>query len=221
MTRTGMVLVLSLAMAACNRSEKEEVLPPRAFSDDGAGAAARIGRYLQDSVVGSELRTCWGQLKGAGAVAMDLTYRKSGNNWAFDSVKVTKSSLPQDQSDIAQKCIEESARATTFPVDSKEALETAAPTFVVRLGWPVPLPPEGTQLTGDQVIAMIGTNGIGGVITVPGCSTCEQIPGGYKCVSKSSGSEQDCEEIQTNVCAVTPKACLRGGFGGTSGVFMW
>src|SRR5215213_5757772 len=137
-------------MAACTKTAKEEPPLPVDFSDAGAGAATRIGRYLQDSVVGPDLRTCWAQLKGDGAVAMDMTYRKSGNNWALVSVKRTKSSLPEDQSAAALRCMEEAAKGTTFPVDSKEALETAAPTFIVRIGWPVPLPAEGTEMTTDQ-----------------------------------------------------------------------
>jgi hypothetical protein len=65
---------------------------------------------------------------------LDLTYRKSSDNWLFDDVKVKKSTLPQGQDAVAQRCIKESARATTFPVDSKQELEKAAEEFIVRLG---------------------------------------------------------------------------------------
>jgi len=167
------------------------------------------------------LRSCWGQLQGEGAVATDLTYRKSGNDWTLENVKLTKSTLPPGQDAIAQRCIEESARATTFPVDSKQELEMAAPEFIVRLGWSVPLPAEGTEMTSAQMARMIGT---GGVITIAGCSDCQLRgvpPYGYKCVAKKSGSNVDCEEVATNVCATTPKACLRGVFGGTRGVIMY
>jgi hypothetical protein len=224
MKRIGIVIALCLAMVACAQSRKEAAPLYPGFSDEGVGAQNRIGRYLQDSVVGPKLRTCWGQLKGQGAIAMDLTYRKSGSNWAFENVKITKSTLPQGQDAAAQRCMEESARATMFPVDSKEALETAAPQFVVRLAFPVPLPAEGAQLPSDQIARMIGSGGAGGVITVSGCSDCvprKEYPYGLKCESKSSGSNVDCEEISTNVCATTPKACLRGVFGGTSGVIMY
>ena len=223
MKRIGIVLALCLTMVACAGSRKVGAPPYPGFSDDGIGAQNRISHYLQESVVGPKLRTCWGQLKGEGALAVDLTYRKSGSNWAFEDVKVKGSTLPQGQDVAAQRCMEESARGTMFPVDSKEALETAAPQFIVRLAFPVPLPAEGTQLTSDQVARMIGTGGTG-VITVSGCSDCVlrgEPPYGYKCVSKKSGSNVDCEEIQTNVCATTPKACLRGAFGGMSGVIMY
>jgi len=155
---------------------------------------------------------------------MDLTYRRSGSNWEFENVKVTKSALTPGQDATVQRCMEESARATMFPVDSNEALETVAPQFVVRLAFSVPLPAEGTELTSNQIARMIGTGGTGGVITVPGCSDCvtrTEYPYGLKCEPKTSGSNVDCEEIGTNVCATTPKACLSGVFGGRSGVIMY
>lgn len=225
MTRIGIMLGLSLAIAGCKEKPPEEAAPPPGFSDDGAAAGQRIGAYLQSAVVAAKLRTCWDQLKAEGAVATDLTYRKSGDTWAFDSVKVTKSTLSQEQDAIAQRCIEESARGTSFEVDSKEPLEQLVRQFVVRLGWSVPLPAEGTETPSEAVARMIGTGGGGaGVITIPGCSDCKlrgREPWGYECVAKQSGSQQDCEEVETNVCATTPKACLRGVFGGTRGVIMF
>src|SRR5438067_13250534 len=221
MRRIGtVVLAVSLAMAACRTGQA----PPPTFSDGGAGAKNRIGRYLLDNVVTSKLRSCWGQLTGEGAVAMDLTYRKSDTYWVFENAKVTKSTLARGHDVIAQRCIEESARATMFPVDAKEALETAAREFIVRLAFSVPLPAEGTQLTSGQIARMIGSGGGAGEITVSGCSDCvprTEYPYGVKCVSKSSGSNVDCEEISSNVCATTHRACLRGLDGGTSGVIIY
>jgi len=222
MKRIGIIiLALSLGMAACTRNIKEDAPIYPGFNDEGAGVQVRLGHYLQDSVVNTKLRTCWGQLKGEGVIAMDFTYRKSGSNWAFENLKVTKSTLPQGQDATAQQCMEESARATMFSIDSKEALETVAPQFIVRLAFSVPLPAEGTQLTSDQIARMIGS---GGVITVPGCSDCvrrTEYPHGLKCVSNKSGSNVDCEEINPNTCATTPKACLRGVFGGTRGIIIY
>lgn len=223
MKRIGIVLVMSLVAVACSKEKppEEEPNPRPGFSDDGAAAQQRIGQYLNNAVVDSALRTCWAQLKGEGVVAADLTYQKSGDNWAFNTLTVKKSSLTDDQNPIAQRCLEEAVRATSFAVDAKEQLETRATQFIVRMGWLVPMPPAGTEVSDSAVARMIGT---GGVITISGCSTCElrgEPPYGYKCVSKSSGSEQDCEEVSTNVCAVTPKACMRGTFGGTRGLIMF
>lgn len=211
---------LPVVMLGCRR---EEAPPPWAnFSDEGAAAATRIGRSLQDSVT-AKLRQCWSQLQGEGVIAMDLNYRKSGQTWTFDSARVTKSTLTGDYNAVAQRCMEESARGSSFALEPKEALESAASQFIVRLGWLVPLPPEGTPVTTEQIARMSGGSGAG-VITVPGCSACEsrkEYPYGLKCVAKKTGSEQDCEEINSNTCAVTPKACLRGGFSGWGGVIMF
>jgi hypothetical protein len=229
MMRIGIALAMSLAVLACSGKPKEEAPPkdegpnPRpGFSDDGAAARQRIGQYFQASVVDADMRTCWKALKGAGIVAADLTYRKNGGNWAFNTAEVKKTNLTDNQDALAQRCLEAAASGTSFTVDSKEELETRAELFVVRMGWPVPLPPEGGEVSDSAMARMINTGG--SVITISGCSTCELRgvpPYGYKCVSKSSGSEMDCEEVSTNVCATTPKACLRGGFGGTRGIVMF
>ena len=222
MTRIGTILGLSLALAACAKTPKEETTTPsRTFSDNGAAASQRIGASLQEPAVAAKLRNCLGELKGEGLVSTSLRYRKSGDSWAFDDVKVTKASLPQGQDAAVQNCIQESARGTSFSVDSKEELETAAAEFVVKLGWSIPLPAEGTELTNDAIARMIST---GGVITMEGCSTCQlktDGTGNYQCVRKTSGGEGDCEIISSNSCATSPKACISGFVGGTRGVVMF
>lgn len=219
------LLAVVFALVACGR--KEEKPPPPTFTDEGAGAQKRVSQHLQDAVLaGGKLRACWAELKiDTGAVGLDLNYRKAGEQWAFDSAKLqAKSTVPAEQGAAAQRCVESVARGTGFAVDAKQPLEVAAPDFVVRLAWPVPLPPEGQPLGDDEVARLIGTGGTGGVITIAGCSDCQlrgEPPYGYKCVAKKSGSQTDCEEVATNVCATTPKACLRGLFGGSRGVIMY
>jgi hypothetical protein len=221
MKRLGIavVAVLPLVFLACRHKEAPPY--PTSFNDESA-EALRIGRYLEESVVATGLRSCWGQLQGDGVIAMDLMYRKAGSNWTFDKVSVTKSTLASGQDTLAQRCVESSARGTAFPVESKDGLETAAPAFVVRLGWMVPMPPEGAQLSSAQIARMSGSGA--GAVTVPGCSACvsrTEYPYGLKCESRKSGSDKDCEEINSNTCATTPTACLRGGFSGTGGVIMF
>lgn len=219
------LLALAVALTACGR--KEEKPPPPTFTDDGVAAQKRVNQSLQESVLaGGKLRACWADLKIDGAaVGLDLNYRKAGEQWTFDSAKVqAKSKLPPEQGEAAQRCVESAARGTGFAVDAKQPLEVIAPDFVVRLGMPVPLPAEGQALDNEQVARLIGTGGSGGVITIAGCSDCQlrgEPPYGYKCVAKKSGSQTDCEEVATNVCATTPKACLRGLFGGSRGVIMY
>jgi len=219
MIRASLCIALSIATIACNRPGNEEPPPHPDFSDDGAGVQRRVSAYLEGVV--PKVKPCWSQLQGEGAIATDMVYRKSGRAWTLDSVRVTRSSLAKGQEATAEQCLREATRGTSFAVDANEALEQAAPTFVVRLGWLIPLPEPGVELTPEQVARMIGT---GGVITVPGCSNCVSNPNppyGLKCESKSSGSNVDCEEISSNVCATTPRACMSGVFGGTRGVIMY
>ena len=220
--RLTVALALPLAILACTQNKTTLMFPTR-FSDNGVAAQNRIGHYLQESVVGPKLRSCWSQLQGEGAIAMDFTYRKSGDSWAFDRLSVTKSTLAKGQDFIAQQCMADSARATAFPVDSKEGLEMVAEQFVVRLSWPVPLPAVGAQMSSDQIARMTGTSG-GGLGDVAGCSECvsrTEYPYGLKCESRASGGHLDCREHSTNVCSTAPTACLRGTFSGTSGVVMY
>lgn len=233
MTRIGIVLALCIAAVGCKPDGAKETAdttkgapsPALAtFTDKGAAAQQRIGTYLQDAVVTDRLRSCWSRIKGQGALATDLTYTKSGSNWSFENAKVTKSTLADLESSAALKCLEESARGTTFPVNTEQALETEAPRFIVRLGWSVPLPPKGGEISSTQMARMVATGGGNGVITIPGCSDCVSNPNypyGYKCEAKSSGRDVDCEEISSNVCATTPQACLQGVFGGKRGVIMF
>ena len=222
MTRIGIIIGLSVALMGCTKGPKEEAKRfTYDFTDDGAAASQRISTSLQEPAVAAKLRSCLSQLKGEGLVATDLRYRKSGSSWTFDNVNVTKTSLAQGQGATVQKCIEEAARGTSFSVDTNQELESAAPEFVVRLGWGLPLPPEGTEVTNDAIARMIGT---GGVITMEGCSTCKlktDGSGNYQCIAKKSGNEGDCEIISTNACATTPKACVSGFFGGSRGVVMF
>jgi hypothetical protein len=224
MTRVAIIIGLSLTLAGCTQPAKEEAKKSSYdFSDEGAAAAQRISSSLQEPAVAGKLRSCMSQLKGEGLVATDLRYRKSGSTWTFDNVSVTKTSLAQGQDAAVQKCIEEAARGTSFSVDSNQEIETVAPEFLVRLGWGLPLPPEGTEVTNDAIARMIGTGGAG-VVTMEGCSTCKlktDGTGNYECIRKKAGSEGDCEIISSNSCATTPKACVSGFFGGSRGVVMY
>ena len=222
--KTITLLLIPLTLAACAALDHRADNAPPGFSDDGARAQARISRMLEDAAAPTDFRNCWRALEGEGAVAADLTYRKERGNWGFAEASPTRSTLPGGQDAAAKRCLDAALRGSTFAVDGTEALEKAAPEFVVRLAFPVPLPEAGTHLSDAEVGRMVGVDGGGGVITVPGCSNCvrrTEFPYGVKCVSKKSGSNVDCEEINSNTCATTPKACLRGAFGGAGGVIMY
>lgn len=194
---------------------------PTSFSDNGVAAQNRISRSLQSTVMTPTMRECWSRLQGEGAIAMDFSYRKSGNTWALDKVGVTKSTLPREQDTVALKCMQDSARNSSFPLDRRERLEKAAEKFVVRLSLSVPLPAAGSAITISQ---MARINGSGGLGDVAGCSACvsrTEFPYGLKCEARSTGGQLDCREHDTNVCSLAPTACLRGFFSGASGVIMY
>ena len=226
MKRIGAALVLAflIAMVACAHGGKPDTQTyPTKFNDNGAPMQKRVSGYFQQSVVSPKLRDCWSRLQGQGAIAIDFTYRKSVNDWEFEKLIVTKSTLAKGQDALAQRCMEDSVRATSFPVDPKESLETAARQFVVRLGWSVPLPAEGTDMTGDQIARMMG-GGAGGLGDVAGCSECvsrTEYPYGLKCESRKSGGHLDCREHSTNVCSTAPTACFHGVFTGAGGVILY
>jgi hypothetical protein len=218
--RIAAVLASSAILLACNRTPSAPKYPT-SFSDKGASAQTRLSEYFQKSVVTSKFREQWSQLQGEGAVALDFTYRKSDNSWAFEKVNVTKSTLSKEQGAVAQRCVEDSARSTSFPMEPSEALEKAAEHFVVRLSVPVPLPPEGGQLTSEQIALIKGSGGLG---DTAGCSECvgrTEYPYGLKCESRTSGGHLDCREESTNVCSTASTACLHGIFSGGRGVIMY
>ena len=235
MTRTAIVIALSVALTACTGSPRdgtkqgdestkagEATAVAEGFSDDGTAALRRLSSSLQEPSVAAKLRNCFSEMAGERLVATDLRYRKSGNSWTFDSAKVRQASAAQGPDETVQRCLDDAARGTSFPVDSNEELETAAAEFVVRLRWPLPLPAEGAEVSNDAIARMISTGGTG--VTMEGCSTCKlktDGTGGYQCVSQKSGKEADCDIMGPRQCVTTPKACVTGFFGGWRGVIMF
>lgn len=235
MTRTAILLGLSVAFTACTGSPRdgtkqgeestkagEAKIVADGFSDDGAAALRRISSSLQEPSVAAKLRNCFSEIKGERLVAMDLRYRKSGSNWTFDSAKVKEASQAQGQDATVQRCIDDAARGVSFPVDSNQELETAAAEFIVRLRWPVPLPAQDAEVSNEAIARMINTGGTG--VTMEGCSTCKlktDGTGGYECVAQKSGKEADCDIMGPSQCVTTPKACVTGFFGGTRGIIMF
>lgn len=149
-------------------------------------------------------------------IAMDLTYRKSGDGWAFEKVALTKSTL-SGQDAAALQCMQEALSATSFSVDTGDGRERAANEFVLRWVWPVPLPTKGSQMAAR----MSGSGGLGDVQGRSDCVTRTEYPYGLKCVAKKSGGYINCQEHGTNTCSYGPSTCLTGtyGMGGRSVIY--
>jgi hypothetical protein len=110
---------------------------------------------------------------------------------------------------VRARILEGVARGTSFVANLTDALEAAGPRMVARHGWPVPLPAEGERLAPDVAARRFG--GGPGAITIQGCSTCvlqKDGSGSYKCESRDTGSEHDCEEKPPNSCVTTPEPCV-------------
>lgn len=211
------VLVV-VVFAACAKSKPprpgEASQPPPgalAFHDDGVDMRKRLSGYLGSKVT-PEFRDCWSKVKGEGALAIDIEFRKAEKTWVFDRIVVQQSSLAKGQDVVAMGCLESAVRGTSFPVDPNDALEAAGPRMLARQGWPVPLPPEGERLPPNVVARRFGSGDAPGEITVKGCSKCvdaENPPPFYKCESRDSDSGRDCEEKPPNGCAITPEPCVK------------
>lgn len=217
MKRAGIALTLFALVAACSRgapprTEEPPVRAPdraKTFHDGGVELRKRLSATLGSRVT-PELRDCWAKLQGDGAVAVDLEFRKADEAWAFDRVLLKQSSLEKGQDAVAVACLETALRGSSFEVDAADSLEAAGERMVARQGWPVPLPVEGERLPPDVVARKFGGGG-GPSVTISGCSTCVHVKGtnGYRCESRDTGSERDCEEKPPNSCVTTPEPCVK------------
>ena len=219
MNRSFVLCMLVVLLAACAKSgparpEKPNGQAPSrvlTFHDGGVDMRKRLSGYLGSKVT-PEFRDCWSKVKGEGALAIDIEFRKAEKTWVFDRILTKQSSLGKGQETVAVGCLESAVRGTSFPADPNDALEAAGPRMVARQGWPVPLPADGERLASDVVARRFGSGGGLGEITVKGCSKCvdaENPPPFYKCESRDTGSERDCEEKPPNGCATTPEPCVK------------
>jgi hypothetical protein len=217
MDRAGAACVLVGLLSACSKAQPTRPEEPsgqvparaRTFHDDGVDMRKRLSGYLGSKVT-PEFRDCWAKLRGEGALAIDLEFRKVERTWVFDRALLKQSSLEKGQEAVAVGCLETVVRGTSFEADLTDSLEAAGPRMVARQGWPVPLPAEGERLPPDVVARRFGGSGGPGV-TIQGCSTCVHQKGSnsYKCEARDTGSDRDCEEKPPNSCVTTPDPCVK------------
>jgi hypothetical protein len=104
-----------------------------------AAQQSRVNRYFKNKVANAKFKECWSHLSGEGSISMDLSFRKSGGAWSFETVEATGSTLPEEQVSAAVACIQDAADKTSFPVSTTAFYEKDAKEFVLRWTWPVPL----------------------------------------------------------------------------------
>ena len=171
----------------------------------------RINRFFHGDVM-PKVKNCWSNVKGRGRISLKYTYSRKGARWFLNRLETQRSTLPTGQDAVAQKCMLEAVRGSSFAVEADESTQT---TFVLNWTWPIPFPTNADQLTRSMFAAKpTGTGGAGGGCdgwgTPPSCfackSTCDEVCVGY---SQCGG-----DETQTK-CA---EKCASGGpFGVTGG----
>lgn len=211
MTRIGRVgAALSLTLLACTHrgpsqaaEEPAPASPEQGDTPSPATVAAQeaVNRYFHAEVT-PKLRACWERLQGEGTVEIAFTYAASGGGaWALESVEPIKTTLPEEQGAAALRCMQESARGTSFtlpPDDGAEAYEK----LVLKWTWLVPLPPEGSEALARRAADEDPPRG---------CAKC--IPHYPARCQWSSSGEADCRVDGPNQCSTSGTKCVGGLYG--------
>lgn len=168
----------------------------------------RLNRYFHGDVV-PKLKNCWSNVKGKGRISLKYTYTKTRGRWFLSRLETKQSTLPTGQDVVAQRCMLEAVRGSSFEVEADESSQN---TFVLNWKWPVPFPVNEAQLTRAMFAAKPTSDGGGGCDgwgTEPSCfackPTCDQVCVGY--------SNCDGDEIGTKCWG----KCASGGPFGVSG----
>jgi len=149
----------------------------------------RINRFFHGDVM-PKLKNCWSNVKGKGRISLKYTYTKNGGRWFLTRLATQRSTLPAGQDAVAQKCMLEAGRGSSFAVEADESTQK---TFVLNWTWPIPFPANADLLTRSMFAARPTSGGSGGCDgwgTEPSCfackATCDEVCVGY---SNCEGSE--------------------------------
>lgn len=214
MKRIQLVGLVSLTVLACtHRGAPPPNAPPAPGSQDQSGApldattiAAQeaVNRYFHAAVT-PKLRTCWDRVQGEGTIELALTYVRSEGGWMLESVAALRSDLPEEQRAAAVRCMQESARGTSFTLGGDEGSRNAGK-LVLKWVWLVPLPAEGSDVMARRA---------GEMDTPQGCAKCiANYPA--RCQWSSSG-EADCRVDGPTQCSTSGTKCLSGIYGRAGG----
>jgi hypothetical protein len=214
----GIVALTSVLLVYARNQKSRSVSPPiqpsatkeQSDADERTVATqTRINHHFHNDVI-PKLRSCWSKLRGQGMIGIEHAYRKAGNIWVSDKLATSNSTLPKGQEAIALKCMTDSVRGTSFPVQDDEG---SAKSFVLKWNWPVPLPANA-----DQVRAMLlrntegGTGGCDGHGAAAACLVCQVPSGSTQCNHVCVGATQ-CVVFQSpagGFCVLADR-CASGG----------
>ena len=171
---------------------------PSAF-DRTIATQKRLNRYFHTAVV-PKLRACWNRVQGAGTVAIEFTYARAGSGWVPERLGVHRSTLPRGQEAVALQCMQDSVRATSFPVEQGEGAQSK---FVLTWSFPVPWPADASARASAMFSAAGGTGGgCDGEGAPATCHTCVLTRGVASCKTVCVGH---------NICGKTTWGCDEGG----------
>jgi hypothetical protein len=222
----GIVALTSVLLVYARNQKSRSVSQPiqpsatkeqRDADERTVATQTRINRHFHSDVI-PKLQSCWSKLRGQGMIAIEHTYRRAGNIWVSGKLAISNSTLPKGQEVMALKCMTDSVRGTSFPVQEDEG---SSKSFVLKWNWPVPLPANA-----DEVRAMVknnvgGSGGCDGHGAAPACFTCRDKA--IACDKVCVGADSCTIEYQKagSSCTTGSGICASGGpfglFGG--GIF--
>ena len=208
----ALVGTLILMVCACGKTEKPSgelhVHEANATGsvDKNTAAQNRINSFFYAALV-PKLQSCWGRVQGKGEVGFKYTFRREGTNWRWQQQEIEDTTIPQPQAQIAQQCMQEAARESSFPMEAAEA-ERKATEMVIHWTWPVPLP------SSPAVMAMMISTGTGSgsVCKCQSCS-CTFTPGvgtSCQCAKSCFGFSSCVLDADKKGCSLSGSSCLSG-----------
>ncbi|HEV8370578.1 MAG TPA: hypothetical protein VGQ39_21700 [Pyrinomonadaceae bacterium] len=178
----------------------------------------RINRFFHGDVM-PKLKNCWSNVKGKGRISLKYTYTKKGGRWFLSRLETKQSTLPTGQDAVAQKCMLEAVRGSSFAVEADESTQN---TFELNWTWPIPFPANAALLTRSMFAAKPNSGGsedenCDGWGTPAYCWACisSNPP---RCVKVCVGAPRCTEQVNGD-CSMEGKCASGGPFsvsGGTT-----
>ena len=206
------VLLLTSAPGQAPQAAESQPTREQSAFDRTIATQKRLNSYFHTAVV-PKLGTCWNRVQGTGTVAIEFTYARAGSGWVPERLGIHSSTLPRGQEAVALQCMQDSVRATSFPVEQGEAAHNK---FVVTWNFPVPWPADASARASAMFSSKGGTGGgCDGHGMPPGCLTCSN----FTCIWVCIGAKE-CRQAQGG-CVAMDKCASGGGFGLAGGMVMY
>lgn len=216
-----MALVFAYSQSPRRITQTRQTQPAQSIAMERVvNTQQRINRYFHSDIM-PKLKNCWSSVRGKGRISLKYTYAKTRGRWFLSRLETKQSTLPTGQDAVAQKCMLEAVRGSSFAVEADESTQN---TFVLNWNWPVPFPANEAQLTRSMFAAKptgggAGGGGCDGEGTPASCSncsktsplTCKEVCVGYlECTTDFDGS-----------CRASGKCASGGPFGVSGGLVIY